>query len=93
MKIRSKQHVQEVMENFQDIFKFDILGQKHYLFFPEKDTDYTLTIMKYAGGNYTLNRRNASVSDGEYSVEKEEIERLIWVNRAAINKVMELIKD
>lgn len=94
MKIRSKQQVLEVMENFQNIFKFDVMGQKHYLFFEEKGTGNIVTIMKYAGGRYTTNRRGPDwVEEGETTTDNDVIFDLIWKNRAAVNHVMDLIKD
>lgn len=94
MKIRSKKNVEEVMDKFQDIFKFDTTGQKHYLFFEEKNSGDIVTIMKYAGGHYTLNRKGIGwAENGETTTDEATVSRLIWENRAAVNKVMDLIKD
>lgn len=91
MKIRSKKDAREVVERFEEFFKFDNPGQKYYVYFQEKGTANTLTIMKYPYNIITLNRRGEDwAENGESLITKDECIELIWKNRAEINTIIEL---
>lgn len=88
-KIRSKRDVETIMDEFESIFKYDRVGLKHYVFFQEKETGDTLTIMKYSSGAYTLNRKSEIwTENGETDIDHEKCAQLIWKNRVNINQVM-----
>lgn len=91
MKIRSMKNAKEVVQEFEELFKFDTLGQKFYVFFEEKGTGNTLTLMKYPYGLITLNRKGKDLPEtGETEITKEECTQLVWDNRAEINRIITL---
>lgn len=93
MIIKSKKTAEKVIENFQELFKYDNFGQKNYIYFEEKNTNNTLTIMKYGSGVLTTNRRGKDLEEnGEEVISNEECVDIMYKNRAAINKIIKLRK-
>ncbi|NLC66374.1 MAG: hypothetical protein GX752_05470 [Clostridium sp.] len=90
IKIKSKKLANDLINQFDKLFEFDDLGQKHYLYFTEKNTENTLTVMKYPSGVLTVNRRGEdSNDDGETVIDLDECIDIFWINRAAINRIIE----
>lgn len=90
IKIKSKKLANDVINQFDKFFEFDDLGQKYYVYFTEKNTEDTLTVMKYPTGVITTNRRGKqSNDDGETVITLDECIDIFWINRAAINRIIE----
>lgn len=91
MKIKSKKDAKLAIQKFEELFKYDVTGQKHYVYFQEKDTENTLTIMKYSHGSLTVNRRGEDwVENGETQITEDQCASILWDNRAEINRIIGL---
>lgn len=89
MVIRSKKTALVAIQKFENLFKFDTLGQKHYVYFQDKLTGNTITVIKYPQGILTTNSRGKDwVENGETLITELECVELFYRNRLEINKIM-----
>ena len=87
MMIRSKKEITEFLNRFHDFAILDDGGEKYYFCFDEKATGNIVTLMKYKDNSFTINRRNEEWHDnGEFSITREDLGKLIWENHREINK-------
>ena len=93
MKISSKDKAKLLISEFAEFSQWDSQGSKHYLTFIDKNTQDTVTLIKYPAGELTTNRQNGDWHEnGETTVDTERCISLIWEKRASINRAIAMSK-
>lgn len=87
--IKSKKDITAFLEQFANIASYDEAGQKHYFVFDEKKRGGQCTLMKTADGCWTTHEKGEDYCDpDEVEQSEEEVVKLIWNNRGAVNRVL-----
>ncbi|MED4399751.1 hypothetical protein [Metabacillus fastidiosus] len=84
MKIRSKKDIVSLLNEFETISHYDQLGNKHYIFFHDKERNGTCTVMKYKDGSFTIHSQGEGYCDTEEKpLLQHELLSFIWKHRKA----------
>ncbi|TDF95033.1 hypothetical protein [Paenibacillus piri] len=90
MQIKKKVDIESILDNFHAIARWDALGNKHYLVFPDRKRGGQWTLMNYGGDRFSVHGLGDNYSDEDESFfdERGGIVAFIWEHRSAINNAI-----
>ncbi|MCA0987576.1 hypothetical protein [Guptibacillus algicola] len=92
--VKSKREIRELLSNFKRIADYDATGKKYYIVFDDYEREGQWTLMKYDDGSYTIHGKGNTYCDKEEKVvSTEALQKLLWENRKAVNKVIREVNE
>ncbi|WP_377889975.1 hypothetical protein [Alkalihalobacillus sp. R86527] len=92
--IKSMREVSALLSDFKKIADYDSTGKKHYIIFEDHVREGHWTVMKYDDGTYSIHGKGETYCDKEERVvSTEELKKMLWENRKAVNKVVREAND
>lgn len=87
--IRSRKDIESFLTNFNQFADFDATGMKHYFIFDDLDREGLWTLMKYKDDSFSIHGKGKTYCDEEECfLSHEELTKLLWNNRKAVNAVL-----
>ncbi|MGG3801814.1 hypothetical protein [Metabacillus fastidiosus] len=94
MKIRNKKDIATLLNKFEEISQYDKQGEKHYIFFTDKERGGICTIMRYQDGSFTTHSRGNTYCDNEEKLMRtNELFSFIWRHRKAFSETVNRVRN
>ena len=90
MKIKKKNDINVILDNFSTIAEWDHSGGKHYFVFADRKRGGQWTLMSYGGERFSVHGKGNEYRDENESFfdERNTIVSFLWDNRAAFNATL-----
>lgn len=90
--IRSRKDVEEFLNRFKNVARYDELGKKHYFVFDDNKRGGQWTLMHYENGSYSIHGKGKTYCDEEECyLSTVELTKLLWNNRKALNSTLRIL--
>ncbi|OLO40628.1 hypothetical protein BTR23_06495 [Alkalihalophilus pseudofirmus] len=91
MSIRSKLHIEQLLQSFSKWSEYDAVHLKYYFIFDDKERGGIITLMN-KDGRWSIHGKGESYCDHEETLlQIDDVKKLIWNHRAAVNRAIKAI--